>query len=206
MKRNGLFVLMALLAISLVGTAIGSGAGADPVAQTAGLKKCLKKAKRIQDPVKRKKAKRRCRKKFGGTGTGTTTGPTPAPLVRATLTWSGGGDSTDYDLYAFLGTTSARAASNPIPNTSFSSNAIGASGTETFTDLIYVNPGARNFDFGVCKQGGGNDGSTYSIDYVTADGMHHTDTQTGHGDNYAAKYSDSAPPNAPNGFSPCKVP
>ncbi len=101
-------------------------------------------------------------------------------------------------------TASTRSASNPIANTTFSGNAKGSSGTETFTDLIFKVPG-RNFQFGVCKQDGGNDGSSYNIDYVTADGVHHTDTQSGHGDGYAAKYSGGAPI-APNGFAPCPAP
>jgi hypothetical protein len=87
MKKNGLFALIALLAVALLGTTIGPAASADPVAQTAGLKKCLKKAKRIQDPVKRKKAKKKCRKKFTAQVPGTTPGTTGSPLVRATLTW-----------------------------------------------------------------------------------------------------------------------
>jgi hypothetical protein len=165
---------------------------------TAKKKKCKKKKHAAS--AKKKK----CKKK-GGSGTTPAPGTTGSPLVRATLTWSGGGDATDYDLYVFDGATSARAASDPIANTSFSGNATGTPGTETFTDLIFKNPGARTFQFGVCKQGGGNDGSSYNIDYVTADGAHHTDTQAGHGDGYAAKYSGGAP-DAPNGFAPCPVP
>jgi len=180
--------LIATLALTLSAT-FGGAASADPVAHTAGLKKCLKKAKRIQDPVKRKKAKKRCRKKFGGTGT------TGSPLVRATLSWSDGGTSTDYDLYVFdpSGTiASSRSVSNPIPNTTFSGNVMGGAGTENFTDLIFAVPG-RNFQFGVCHQGGGSDGTSYSITYVTADGVSHSDSRSGGSDGFNAKYSGGTP-------------
>jgi hypothetical protein len=193
------------LALALTGASIvpaaGSGGGA-VAAKKKKKKKCppgTHKVVKIKKKDGKKKKKVKCVPNSPGAGTG-------SPLVRATVTWSGGGMNTDYNLYAFLGATSARAASNPIPNTSFSGGAPGTSGTETFTDLIFVNPGARNFDFGVCKQDGGTDGSSYTIDYVTADGVHHTDTQSNHDDGYAAKYSGNPPPNAPNGFAPCPVP
>ncbi len=184
--------LMATLALTITATLAGA-ASSDPVAHTAGLKKCLKKAKRIQDPVKRKKAKKKCRKKFGTVAPTPTPTPTPAPLVRATLIWTGGGGSTDYDLYVFDSSTQARAGSNPIPNTSFSAAGPGSSGTESFTDLIYTNPGARNFQFGVCHQDGGSDGSSYSIEYVTADGVRHSDARSGGSDGFNARYSGGEP-------------
>lgn len=186
--NKGLFVLTLSTALALTASVtVGSVASADPLARTAGLKKCLKKAKKIENPVKRKKAKKKCRKKFPPA-------PAPAPLLRATLTWSGGGGSTDYDLYVFDSTgTQARAGSNPIPSTSFSAAGPGSSGTESFTDLIYTNPGGRNFQFGVCHQEGGSDGSSYSIEYVTADGVHHTDARSGGSDGFNARYSGGAP-------------
>ena len=202
MRGTKSLVGLAMLALAVTAV-IGSGASADPVAHSAGLKKCLKKAKAIQDPVKRKRAKKRCRKKFGTTAPGTT----GKPLIRATLNWSAGSGNTDYDLYVFEGSTTAsvRSATNPIAQTTFSPNAKGATGTETFTDLTFAVPG-RNFQFGVCKQDGGNDGSTYTITYVTADGVSHSDTQSSHGDGYAAKYVGNPPPIAPNGFTPCPAP
>jgi hypothetical protein len=175
---------LVILAVTITAT-LGS-ASADPVAQAAGLKKCLKKAKKIKDPVKRKKAKKKCRKKFAPAP--------PAPLVRAVLTWTGGGGNTDYDLYVFDSNgATARAGSNPIPNTAFSGAGAGSSGTESFTDLIYTKPGARNFQFGVCHEDGGSDGSSYSIDYVTADGVHHLDARSGGSDGFNARYSGGAP-------------
>ena len=75
-KRNRPAVLVAaVLSLTLVAGLTTSASG-DPVAHAAGLKKCLKKAKQISDPEKRKKAKRRCRAKFGGVQTPV---PTPAP-------------------------------------------------------------------------------------------------------------------------------
>jgi hypothetical protein len=199
------FAGLAILALTI--TAIfGGAANADPVAQTAGLKKCLKKAKAIEDPVKRKRAKKRCRRKFA-VAPGTVPVLTPTPTVRATLTWTGGGTSTDYDLYVFDpsgATASTRFASNPIANTTLSGNVTGGSGTETFTDLKYTNPGARTFVFGVCHQDGGSDGTSYSIKYVTADGVTHTDARSGGSDGFNAKYSGGPP--ALQSFAPGTCP
>jgi hypothetical protein len=195
MRRKKGLVLLALLALAAftITATVGGSASASSGNAVAAKKKCKKKKKQAASAKKKKK----CKKKK----------PTPAPIsmVRATLTWSGGGDSTDYDLYAFdpSGST-GRAGSDPIASTSFSSNAVGASGTETFTDLDFGQH--RAFAFGVCKQAGSNDGSSYTIDYVTADAVHHTDTQSGHGDGYAAKYNGPPPPTEPNGFAPCPVP
>jgi hypothetical protein len=78
-----------VLGTSVVAGAASSTSGTGPVAHTAGLKKCLKKAKQIQDPVKRKKAKKKCHLKFGsapGTGTGTGTGTGSNPLANCTAT------------------------------------------------------------------------------------------------------------------------
>jgi hypothetical protein len=182
MRGNKGVVGLALVTALALAFTVGTGASASgELAHTAGLKGCLQKANKIQDPVKRKKAKKKCRKKFA-----------TAPLVRATLSWSGGAGNTDYDLYVFLNGTTARAASNPIPNTSFSANAKGQSGTESFTDLVYSKAGARDFQFGVCYQDGGSNPVTYHIDYVTADGVHHTDSQTGE-EGFNARYSGGAP-------------
>jgi hypothetical protein len=210
MRKKGTLALAMRLIAALVGATIGvsadaSGGGAVAAKKKKKKKKCPPGTHKVVKIIK-KNGKKKKKIKCVPNVTTTTPGPTPSPLVRATLTWTGGGGTTDYDLYAFLGTTTARAASNPIPSTSFSGGTPGASGSETFTDLIFVNPGARSFDFGVCKQDGGNDGSEYSIDYVTADGVHHTDSHAGAGDGYAAKYSGPPPPNAPNGFAPCPVP
>lgn len=105
----------------------------------------------------------------------------PVSRVRATLTWSGGDFSTDYDLYVFgsRGTsTTSTPNGNGITKSKISPSNGDASGTETFTDLLWRKPGARSFRFGVCHQEGSLP-VTYTIDYVTTDGHHHTDSQTG---------------------------
>ena len=182
MRTNkGLVGLALVAALALIVATVGATASAAGGSAVAAKKKCKKKK---AYSAKKKKCKKKKK---------TTTAP--ISMVRATLTWSGGGDSTDYDLYVFdpSGGT-GRAVSNPISNGSFSSNAKGSSGSETFTDLNF---GAhRAFDFGVCHQDGGTDGSTYSIDYVSASGLHFTDSQAGTSDGYNARYSDSGGPPA----------
>jgi hypothetical protein len=69
MKRN--LIVRRVAAISVAGTlAVGAFGAASPAGfaqygPSPQLKKCLKKAKKIQDPQKRKKAKKKCRRKFG---------------------------------------------------------------------------------------------------------------------------------------------
>ena len=102
----------------------------------------------------------------------------PVSRVRATLTWSGGDFGTNYDLYIFGNHGTSTGDSNGITKSKISASDVGPSGTETFTDLLWRKPGARSFRFGVCY----DEGSiplTYTIDYVTTDGRHHTDSQTG---------------------------
>ena len=145
------------------------------VAATAGASAVAVKAKRCRVhgvPV----IKKSCKK--------------PVSLVRATLTWSGGDFGTDYDLYVFgsRGTsTTSTPNGNGITKSKISkSEGLGPSGTETFTDQLWRKPGARSFRFGVCHQ----DGSvpvSYTIAYVTTDGRHHTDSQTG-GEGFNAVY------------------
>jgi hypothetical protein len=197
--------LLATLALA-TGVVAGSAASAsgDPVARTAGLKKCLKKAKKIQDPVKRKKAKKKCRKKFP---TAPTAPAAPTALVRATLNWDanppGGGSNIDLDLWVFDSNgNKARAAANTIPNSSFSPNDVDNPGTETFTDLAYTKIGARNFSFGVCYQDGGSQHTIYNLDYVTADGVHHTASQEYGSDGAFSTFDGGAP--IPTSF--CKAP
>ncbi len=178
MRRNkGLLVLalLALLALTISAT-VGATASASGGSAVAAKKKCKKKKNHAASAKKKK-----CKKKKAA----------PVSLVRATLTWSGGADNTNYDLYIFDPSGSfGRAASNPIPSSAFSPNAVGPSGTETFTDLNFGQH--RAFQFGVCYQDGGSNPVTYSIDYVTADGAHHTDSQTGE-EGFDARYSGGTP-------------
>jgi hypothetical protein len=164
---------LAILALTI--TATVGGASADPVAHSAGLKKCLKKAKRIEDPVKRKKAKKRCRKKFPTTST-TPASPTN-PLIRATLSWSNADNPNATDLDLFVFDTSGNKAGNgqdSIPNSTISTDVKGGSGTETFAD---TQSPLRSFSFGVCYKTGGSAHVNFTIKYVTADGVTHTDSQ-----------------------------
>jgi hypothetical protein len=101
----------------------------------------------------------------------------PVSRLRATLTWSGGDFSTDYDLYVFGSRGTSRPTGNGITK-SKASEMDGPSGTETFTNLLWKKPGARSFRFGVCHQNGSLP-VTYTITYVTTDGHRHTDSQTG---------------------------
>lgn len=203
MKGNRGLAALALLAtlalaISVVG-ATASASGGD-VASASSLKKCLKKAKKKKSHAKRKKAKKKCKKKYAPAPT------QPTQMVRATLTWDSNppsGGNIDLDLWVFDSNgNKARAAADTIPNTTFSTNDIDAPGTETFTDLVYTNPGGRNFSFGVCYQDGGSQHVIYHLDYVTADGVHHTASQEYGSDGAFSSFDGGAP--IPASF--CKAP
>ena len=191
MRRNKGLLVLALLALlaMMISVTVGATASASGGNAVAAKKKCKKKTNHAASAKKKK-----CKKKKAA----------PVSLVRATLTWSDGGDSTDYNLSVFdpSGSTGS-VLSNPISSTAFSPNAKGSSGTETFTDLDFGKH--RAFAFGVCHQDGGNDGSTYSIEYVSANGTHFTDSQAGTGDGFNARYSDSGGPPATNTFT-CPAP
>jgi hypothetical protein len=211
MKKIGILAAALLLATAVTAVSIGAAADASGGNAVAAKKKKKKKKcpagthkvvkVKIKNGKKRKKIK--CVPNAPTTTTTTTTGG--SPLVRATLTWSGGGDSTDYDLYIFdANGVLGRASSNPLPNTSFSPAGPGTSGTETFTDLIFSVPG-RTFKFGVCHSAGGSDGTSYSIDYVTSDGVHHTDTHSGGSSGFNGVYTGSPGDPVTNTFT-CPAP
>ncbi len=193
---------LALLAI--LGLLIGMTVGPTPIASGSGdasiAKKKKKKKKKcppgfvkvkVQGKAKGKKKK----KKTKCVKAPVTTPPaTPVPLVRATITWAGGGGSSDMDLWVFdAAGNRGRAAANGIPNSTFSANAIGPTGTETFTDLVFVNPGGRAFSYGVCQKDGGSHNLTVAIDYVTADGVHHLDSQVYNDNGAHHEYPGGAP-------------
>ena len=176
---RGLVGLALPLIIALaVAVAAGPAAARSPA---ANLKSCLKKTKKIEDPTRRKKAKQRCR----------ALSATPIDLVRATLTWDsnppGAGRGIDLDLWAFApnGSIGYYRAPDLILDSTFSGVNGGSNpGTETFTDRAYFTKPVsrnRNFSFGVCDvtadDGSGGFGTRnviYQLDYVTADGVHHT--------------------------------
>jgi hypothetical protein len=191
MRRNKGLLVLALLALltMMISVTVGSTASASGGNAVAAKKKCKKKKNHAASAKKKK-----CKKKKAA----------PVSLVRATLTWSGGGDNTDYNLSVFdPGGSTGSVLANPISSTAFSPNSKGSSGTETFTDLDSGKH--RAFAFGVCHQDGGNDGSTYSIEYVSANGTRFTDSQAGTSDGFNARYSDSGGPPATNTFT-CPAP
>jgi hypothetical protein len=165
-KRLAGLAVLPVLALTITATAGGASAS-DQIAHTAGLKSCLKKANKIDDPVKRRKAKRRCRKRFAK----------PTPMVRATLTWANG-DSSNADLDLFVFDAQGRRAGNgtdAIPASTLSPDVQGPAGSETFTYLDF--PARGKFSFGVCYTVGGSAHTPFTITYVTADGVSHPDSQ-----------------------------
>jgi hypothetical protein len=198
-RRLGGLALLAVLALAL-GVVAGPAANASGGATASSLKKCLKKAKKKPTHHKRKKAKRRCHHRYKHHSS-------PSPLVRATLTWDsdppGGGGNIDLDLWVFdTNGNRARAAADTIPSSLFSGNDVDAPGSETFTDLIYKKPGGRDFSFGVCYQDGGSQHTVYNLDYVTADGAHHSASGSYGSDGASDSFNGGAP--IPANF--CKAP
>jgi hypothetical protein len=116
----------------------------------------------------------------------------PVSRVRATLTWSGGDFSTDFDLYVFGAHGTSHPTGNGITKSKATHSDADPAGTETFTDLLWRKDGARSFRFGVCLQTASAP-ATYTIDYVTTDGKHHVDSQTG-GEGFNATYGNDAGP------------
>jgi uncharacterized protein YfaP (DUF2135 family) len=193
-KRNrsrGTVVLALLAAMALiVGGVAGpaaSAAGGETTA-TAAAKKKKKKCKKGQKLKKGKCVKKKKKKQQAQ----------PAQLVRATLTWDT--EAPDFDLWVFDASGNrARAASNPIPDTAFSPNDTAGLGPETFTDLKFTKPG-RAFSYGVCFQDGGSNPTTFTLIYVTGDGVSHTVSDEIGSDGGYRTYNGGAP--TPDNFCP----
>jgi hypothetical protein len=151
-RRWVAFALAALLALTLVVTA-GSAGAAGAGHAVAAKKKCKKK--RSFQSAKKRKCKK---KKAPQQAPQPTPVQIPGPLVRATISWPAG----EVDLHAFdaSGNRSGIAfpcSSNPCPITEGIPNATHSvdsnnGGSETFTDLIFVQGGTANreFAYGVC--------------------------------------------------------
>jgi hypothetical protein len=156
--------LIAVVALLIVGLSGPSASASGGNTASAAKKKCKKKK------ASSSKKKKKCKKKKAAA-------PKPAPLVRATLNWAntdGFPGSADLDLWVFDSSgNKGRAAANGIPSGSFSPNVASSPGTETFTDLSFLKPG-RALSFGVCYKSGGSQHVAFTLDYVTADGVHHT--------------------------------
>jgi hypothetical protein len=167
MRRNKGLVLLAIVALAAftVTATVAGGASASSGHAVAAKKKCKKKK---AASAKKKK----CKKKKG---------QSTAPVVRATLTWGPtaddpSADDADLDLLAFDSSgNKAGNGANSIPQSTLSPDITGKSGTETFTDLAPTQH--RAFAFAVCYTVGGSVHTQFTIKYVTADGVTHTDTQ-----------------------------
>jgi len=163
--NKGLIGLALVAALALMVATVGATASASGGGAAAAKKKCKKKKQ--ANSAKKKK----CKKKNG-------TGTTNTPLVRATLNWSNGGAS-DVDMDLFVFDTNGNRAGNgsdTIPESVLSPDLTGPAGTETFTDQAFNEK--RAFSFGVCYTVGGSVHTDYTITYVTADGVTHTDSRT----------------------------
>ena len=179
-----LLAVVGLLGLAVVTTAATAGASG-----TRGTiaKKCKKK--RSAASAKKKKKCKRKRIVL----------PTPGPLVRGTLTWNG--DNDFYDLHAFdasgnhTGWVSTGVVQG-IPNAVHSGDVNGVSGTETFTDNIFVQGGTvnREFSYVACLY----DTATATFTGVTKTGASNSVPLTGPG-----FYSLTVPGGPPIPGSPC---
>ena len=144
--RPARLVVIALVALLGLAVVAGGSASASGSSQAVAAKKKCKKHKRSAGVAKKKK---KCKMKRV---------VLPAPLVRGTLTWSGGTSGgpqpTEVDLHAFDASGNHTGWTNPpgavvngIPNAIHSGDVGGASGTETFTDNIFVVGGTANREF-----------------------------------------------------------
>ena len=168
MRMNKGLIGLALVAVmALMVATVGASASASGGHAVAAKKKCKKKK-----ASSAKKKKKKCKKKKGAANT---------PLVRATLTWSNGGaPDVDMDLFAF--DASGHQAGNgadTIPESTISPDLTGPQGSETFTDLAFNQK--RPLSFGVCYMVSGSVHTDYTITYVTADGVTHTETRADDG-------------------------
>ena len=161
--------LVAIAALSIAVT-VGPAAGASGGHAVAAKKKKCKKKKSKSSA---ESAKKKCKKKKKQAA--------PAPVVRATLNWSNGGSNdVDMDLFVFdAGGQQAGNGSDGIPSSTLSPDVTGPAGSETFTDLAFNQK--RPLSFGVCYMVGGSVHTDYTITYVTADGVTHTETRADDG-------------------------
>jgi hypothetical protein len=168
MRKNKGLVLLALVALAAftITATIGASASASGGNAVAAKKKCKKKNHAASAK------KKRCKKRKN---------VPPVSVVRATLTWSNGGAS-DVDMDLFVFDAQGRTAGNgtdAIPASDLSPDVQGPAGTETFTDLNANQH--RPFSYGVCYLVGGSVHTDYTITYITADGVTHTETRADDG-------------------------
>ena len=185
---RGRWALLALVAVLGLTMVVGTGGSA---ASTPGhavqAKKCKKKKHRSATSAKKKKCKK---KKI--------VLPLPGPMVRATATWT---SSPEVDLHAFdaagnhTGWVNPTGVVNGIPNAVHSGDQGGPSGTESFTDNIFVQGGNnREFAYVVCIYGGGS----VNFTGTTASGQTSSVPLSGAGD-----YTLTVPTSPPVPYDPC---
>src|SRR3954447_15640650 len=181
MKKGLIGVMLVAVAALLVAT-VGGSASASGGTAVLAKKKCTKHKKHA-DSAKKKKCKKHKQQ------------PQP-PLVRATLSWAPNdedpsADDADLDLFVFDASGNrAGNGSNAIPQSTLSPDIAGRSGSETFTDLAPAQH--RALSFGVCYTVGGSVHTPFTITYVTADGVTHTDSQRP-GSSFRLDYPGGAP-------------
>jgi hypothetical protein len=160
MRRNkGILAACIVAALALAIAIAGTAAGAP------GHSKASKRCKRMHS------TKKRCKKRKADMPR--------SPLIRATLTWSNGGENADMDLFVFDGNGGvAGAGSDTIPLSSMTPDFSGPAGYETFTDGLFTPQSVRDLSFGVCYARGAPVPTNFTLTYVTADGAVHGDTQT----------------------------
>jgi hypothetical protein len=164
MEKRSLIGL-AILAIFAMTISNSAGATANaPGGAGAAKKKC----------TKRHSAKKKCTHKKKRKADAPT-----SPVIRAMLTWGNGASGADVDLHVFdANGNRAGNGSNTIPLSSFSGDVSGPAGSETFTDALFTPQAARDLSFGVCYSAGGLAHPTFTITYLTADGVIHGDTES----------------------------
>jgi hypothetical protein len=161
-KNKGILglALLALLAFTITAT-VGASASVAGGSAVAAKKKCKKKKHAVS--AKKKRCKKR--KNFP-----------PVSVVRASVTATQV-DTANFDVDLFVFDAQGLRAGNgtdAIPASDLSPDIVGP-GTETFTDLNASQH--RPFSFGVCYAVGGSAHTTFTITYVTSDGVSHTDTR-----------------------------
>jgi hypothetical protein len=146
--RAKLSLLLLPVLVTAMCVAMAPIAGAADGTATVAKKKCKKPKKRAGP------AKKKCKKKKKHHVL------PPSPIVRMTVSWTGGSPTSIVDLHSYdaaglhdgwVFSPSDHIEQN-IPNTSYS-NTDGASGTETFTDNVFVRGSFANrqFSFVVCN-------------------------------------------------------
>ena len=167
-RRWGRIGLVALLGLTLALVTVSAGNAKAEHAVVAKKKKCKKKKHRSASSAKKKKCKKKVHRVVL---------PAPAPLVRGTLTWSA---PNEVDLHAFDSSGNhagwdfgANGVVNHIPSAHHNGDIGPSSGTESFTDDIYVigGPTNRDFSFVACLYDGPGGGDyTATFTGVTKDG------------------------------------